>query len=53
MMGIGSLALVANAACLMLIYQVRNNGTHEGQYDFSANDVLANAGLFLPEVWSR
>ena len=48
MMGIGSLALVANAACLMLIYQVRNNGTHmKASMIFSANEVLANAGVIL------
>ncbi|MBD2860306.1 cation transporter [Spongiibacter sp. KMU-158] len=48
MMGIGSLALVANVACLMLIYQVRNNGTHmKASMIFSANDVLANAGVIL------
>lgn len=48
MMGIGSLALVANVACLVLIYQVRNNGTHmKASMIFSANDVLANAGVIV------
>ena len=48
MIGIGSLALVANVACLVLIYQVRNNGTHmKASMIFSANDVLANAGVII------
>lgn len=48
MMGVGSLALVANVACLLLIYQVRNHGTHmRASMIFSANDVLANAGVIL------
>lgn len=48
MIGIGSLALVANVACLLLIYQVRNNGTHmKASMIFSANDVLANVGVIV------
>lgn len=48
MMGIGSLALVANVACLVLIYQVRNNGSHmKASMIFSANDVLANVGVIV------
>lgn len=48
MMGVGSLALIANIACLVLIYQVRNNGTHlKASMIFSANDVIANAGVII------
>lgn len=48
MMVIGGIALAANVACLLLIYQVRNNGTHmKASMIFSANDVLANAGVII------
>lgn len=48
MMGIGCLALVANVTCLVLIYQVRNSGTHmKASMIFSANDVLANVGVIV------
>ena len=48
MMGIGGLALMANVTCLILIYKVRNSGTHmKASMIFSANDVLANVGVIL------
>lgn len=48
MMSIGCVALVANVACLMLIYKVRNSGTHmKASMIFSANDVLANVGVIV------
>lgn len=46
MMGIGLVALVANAACLILIAKKRDRGAHmTASYIFSANDVIANAGV--------
>ncbi|GGA77332.1 sodium:proton antiporter [Neiella marina] len=48
MMAIGGVALVANVICLMLIYNVRDNGSHmKASMIFSANDVIANAGVIL------
>lgn len=46
MIGIGSVALVANAACLVLIAKRRDRGVHmTASYIFTANDVLANFGV--------
>jgi Co/Zn/Cd efflux system component len=46
MIGIGSVALVANAACLVLIAKRRDRGVHmTASYIFTANDVLANLGV--------
>ena len=46
MMGIGLIALVANVTCLMLITKKRDRGAHmKASYIFSANDVIANAGV--------
>ena len=46
MMGFGAMALVANIACLMLIFNSRNQGSHmKASWIFSANDVLANVGV--------
>lgn len=48
MMGVGGVALIANVACLLLVYQSRNNGSHmKASVIFSANDVLANAGVII------
>ncbi|MCM2679815.1 MULTISPECIES: cation transporter [Echinimonadaceae] len=48
MMAIGGVALVANVICLMLIFKVRDNGSHmKASMIFSANDVIANAGVIL------
>ncbi|MCU6501838.1 cation transporter [Rugamonas sp. A1-17] len=48
MMGIGSVALVANAACLVLIAKRRDRGVHmTASYIFTANDVLANLGVVV------
>jgi Co/Zn/Cd efflux system component len=48
MMSIGLLALVANAYCLYLIAKKRSYGAHmKASYIFSANDVIANAGVIL------
>lgn len=46
MVGIGLIALVANASCLVLIAQKRDRGAHmTASYIFSANDVIANLGV--------
>ena len=46
MMGMGLVALIANAACLVLIAKERNAGAHmRASYIFSSNDVIANAGV--------
>ncbi len=48
MMSMGSIALVANVACLLFIYKLRNQGAHmKASWIFSANDVLANAGVIV------
>ena len=48
MMGMGLLALIANVTCLVLISKKRDAGAHmKASYIFSANDVIANAGVIL------
>lgn len=48
MMGVGSVALVANAICLMLIAKHRDGGVHmRASLIFSANDVIANLGVIV------
>lgn len=48
MMGMGLVALLANVTCLVLISKKRNAGAHmKASYIFSANDVIANAGVIL------
>lgn len=51
MMGIGVVALMANITCLLLISKSRNQGAHmKASWIFSANDVLANAGVILAGI---
>ncbi|XXQ52976.1 cation transporter [Xenophilus aerolatus] len=51
MMGMGLIALVANVACLVLIAKKRDRGAHmTASYIFSANDVIANAGVIAAGV---
>jgi Co/Zn/Cd efflux system component len=46
MMAIGAIALIANVTCLVLIAKKRDRGAHmRASYIFSANDVVANAGV--------
>jgi Co/Zn/Cd efflux system component len=48
MMGMGLIALAANVTCLLLIARKRDAGAHmKASYIFSANDVLANAGVIV------
>lgn len=51
MMGVGAVALVANITCLLLIFKSRNQGAHmKASWIFSANDVLANAGVITAGI---
>jgi Co/Zn/Cd efflux system component len=55
MMGVGLVALVANAICLTLIAKHRDAGVHmRASLIFSKNDVIANAGVILSGalVWA-
>lgn len=48
MMSVGLVALVANVICLSLIMKHRDGGVHmRASLIFSANDVIANAGVIL------
>ena len=48
MMGMGVIALIANIACLMLIFKDKDKGAHmKASWIFSANDVIANAGVII------
>jgi cation transport ATPase len=51
MIGIGTVALVANAVCLVFIAKRRDRGVHmTASYIFTANDVLANLGVVIAGV---
>lgn len=48
MMGMGLVALIANATCLILISKKRNAGAHmKASFIFSSNDVVANVGVIV------
>ncbi|GAA0796366.1 cation diffusion facilitator family transporter [Marinobacterium sediminicola] len=48
MMSVGLVALIANVICLSLIMKHRDGGVHmRASLIFSANDVIANAGVIL------
>ena len=48
MIAIGTIALVANVFCLMLLAKHRSGGIHmRASWIFSTNDVIANAGVIL------
>lgn len=48
MMGVGVVALAANATCLVLVARQRDRGVHmKGSYIFSATDVVANVGVVV------
>ena len=48
MMGVGTVALVANSICLALIARHRDGGVHmRASLIFSANDVIANLGVII------
>lgn len=53
--GVGSVALVANIYCLMLISRHRDSGVHmRASWIFSTNDVIANSGVIVSGglVWA-
>jgi Co/Zn/Cd efflux system component len=51
MMGMGLVALIANATCLVLIAKKRHAGAHmKASCIFSSNDVIANAGVIVAGV---
>lgn len=46
--GVASIALIANISCLVLIFKHREGGAHmKASWIFSANDVLINIGIIL------
>jgi cation diffusion facilitator family transporter len=48
MMGMGSVALIANVICLLLIQKHKDGEVHmRASWIFSTNDVIANAGVIL------
>ncbi|WP_283786467.1 cation transporter [Bermanella sp. WJH001] len=51
MMSLGAVALIANIACLLIIFKSRDQGAHmKASWIFSANDVLANVGVIAAGV---
>jgi Co/Zn/Cd efflux system component len=55
MMGVGSIALIANSICWSLIARHRDGGAHmRASLIFSMNDVIANVGVILSGalVWA-
>lgn len=51
MMIVGTVALVANLSCLMLISKHRNGGIHmRASWIFSTNDVIANLGVIAAGI---
>lgn len=48
MIAISLVALAANVACLVMVAKQRDRGAHmKASYIFSANDVIANAGVIV------
>ena len=51
MMGMGLIALIANVSCLVMVFKMRNSGSHmKASLIFSANDVLANVGVIIAGI---
>ena len=51
MIGVGSVALVANVICLILIRKHNNDEIHmRASWIFSANDVIANLGVVIAGI---
>lgn len=51
MIGMGSLALVANTICLVLLAKRRDSGVHmKASWIFSTNDAIANTGVIIAGV---
>lgn len=48
MMSFGLLALIANVACVMLLFKNKDGGAHmKATWIFSTNDVIANIGVII------
>ena len=48
MIAVGSVALIANAICLRLVYKHRQGEVHmRASWIFSKNDVVANLGVIV------
>ncbi len=48
MIFMGGIAMIANVVCLLVIHKHRDGGVHmKASWIFSANDVIANAGVIL------
>jgi Co/Zn/Cd efflux system component len=51
MLGVATLALVANVTCMALLFRHRGGGAHmKASWIFSTNDVIANCGLILAAI---
>lgn len=51
MIGIATLALIANAACMWTLARHRKGGVHmQASWIFLSNDVIANAGVILAGI---
>jgi Co/Zn/Cd efflux system component len=51
MIAIGLLALIANVACMALIFNKKDGGAHmQASWIFSANDVIANIGVIIAGI---
>jgi len=51
MLGVATVALIANVSCLVLVARHRKGGAHmKASYIFSTNDVIANLGVIAAGV---
>lgn len=51
MVGVATVALIANVTCLVLLSKHRAGGVHmKASWIFSANDVIANIGVILAGI---
>ncbi|MBX9767494.1 MAG: cation transporter, partial [Bdellovibrionales bacterium] len=51
MIGVSSVALIANVSCLLLLMKHRHGAIHmKASWIFSTNDVLANAGVIIAGI---
>ena len=51
MIGVASLALIANVSCLFILYKHKGGQVHmKASWIFSTNDVIANIGVILAGV---
>jgi Co/Zn/Cd efflux system component len=51
MIGVATIALMANASCMFLMYKHRGGGAHmKASWIFSTNDVIANCGVIIAGI---